>query len=68
MKKVYSWLEEILWEKKSSMDLYRCKGILNVHGSDKLHTLQVSDTFSFIRLIKKIYEIKVDGIIRIISF
>ncbi|KMZ66853.1 Cobalamin synthesis protein P47K [Zostera marina] len=34
------WLEDILWEKQGDMDVYRCKGILNVLNSDKLHTLQ----------------------------
>ncbi|KAJ6852049.1 COBW domain-containing protein 1 isoform X1 [Iris pallida] len=38
--KVQSWLEDLLWEKKSSMDIYRCKGVLYVHNSDQLHTLQ----------------------------
>jgi len=36
------WLEEILWEKKYDMDVYRCKGVLNVQNSDELHTLQVN--------------------------
>lgn len=39
---VRSWLEDLLWEKKSNMDVYRCKGVLNVLNSDQLHTLQVS--------------------------
>ncbi|KAL1317636.1 hypothetical protein AAHE18_15G147500 [Arachis hypogaea] len=34
------WLEEILWEKKYDMDVYRCKGVLSVRNSDQLHTLQ----------------------------
>ncbi|GMH01785.1 hypothetical protein Nepgr_003624 [Nepenthes gracilis] len=38
--KVYEWLEEILWDKKHGMDVYRCKGILSVVDSDELHTLQ----------------------------
>lgn len=38
---VESWLEDLLWEKKSSMDIYRCKGILYIHDSDQVHTLQV---------------------------
>ncbi|XP_073103722.1 uncharacterized protein [Elaeis guineensis] len=46
--KLRSWLEDLLWEKKSNMDLYRCKGVLNVHGSDQLHTLQA---------VREIYEI-----------
>ncbi|XP_078442730.1 cobalamin biosynthesis CobW-like protein [Wolffia australiana] len=51
LKKVYSWLEIILWEKASDMDIYRCKGILNVHDSDKLHTLQaVRELFEIIPL------------------
>lgn len=38
---VHSWLEEILWEKKGGMDVYRCKGVLSIKNSDQLHTLQV---------------------------
>ncbi|KAJ0981985.1 hypothetical protein J5N97_010240 [Dioscorea zingiberensis] len=40
--KVHVWLEDLLWEKKTNMDIYRCKGILNIHNSDQLHTLQVA--------------------------
>ncbi|KAI3407541.1 uncharacterized protein J3R85_020914 [Psidium guajava] len=46
--KVRSWLEEILWDKKYGMDVYRCKGVLSVLNSDMLHTLQA---------VKEIYEI-----------
>ncbi|CAL9186702.1 unnamed protein product, partial [Musa hybrid cultivar] len=45
---VRSWLEDLLWEKKSNMDVYRCKGVLNVLNSDQLHTLQA---------VREIYEI-----------
>ncbi|XP_015584396.1 COBW domain-containing protein 1 isoform X1 [Ricinus communis] len=38
--KVRLWLEEILWDKKDDMDVYRCKGVLKVQNSDELHTLQ----------------------------
>ncbi|KAJ6910264.1 COBW domain-containing protein 1 [Populus alba x Populus x berolinensis] len=38
--KVRLWLEEILWDKKDGMDVYRCKGVLHVRNSDELHTLQ----------------------------
>uniref|UniRef100_A0A803KVQ8 CobW C-terminal domain-containing protein n=1 Tax=Chenopodium quinoa TaxID=63459 RepID=A0A803KVQ8_CHEQI len=38
--KVRIWLEEILWDKKGGMDVYRCKGVLNISDSDELHTLQ----------------------------
>ncbi|WCJ22134.1 Cobalamin biosynthesis CobW-like protein [Euphorbia peplus] len=38
--KVRIWLEEILWDKKDGMDVYRCKGILRIQNSDELHTLQ----------------------------
>jgi hypothetical protein len=38
---VESWLEDLLWEKKSNMDIYRCKGVLHIHNSNQLHTLQV---------------------------
>ncbi|XP_054825396.1 uncharacterized protein LOC129322953 [Prosopis cineraria] len=40
LEKVRTWLEEILWEKKYDMDVYRCKGVLSVQNSDQLHTLQ----------------------------
>ncbi|KAF8040414.1 hypothetical protein BT93_B2598 [Corymbia citriodora subsp. variegata] len=43
-----SWLEEILWDKKYGMDVYRCKGVLSVLNSNMLHTLQA---------VKEIYEI-----------
>uniref|UniRef100_A0A0A9GAA8 CobW C-terminal domain-containing protein n=1 Tax=Arundo donax TaxID=35708 RepID=A0A0A9GAA8_ARUDO len=46
--KVESWLEDLLWEKKSSMDIYRCKGILHIHDSDQVHTLQA---------VREIYEV-----------
>ncbi|XP_015894959.3 uncharacterized protein LOC107428882 isoform X2 [Ziziphus jujuba] len=46
--KVRSWLEEILWDKKYGMDVYRCKGVLNVNNSNQLHTLQA---------VREIYEI-----------
>ena len=39
--KVRMWLEEILWDKKYGMDVYRCKGVLSIVNSDQLHTLQV---------------------------
>ncbi|XP_054825733.1 uncharacterized protein LOC129323168 isoform X1 [Prosopis cineraria] len=40
LEKVRIWLEEILWEKKYDMDVYRCKGVLSIQNSDQLHTLQ----------------------------
>ncbi|KAJ0094507.1 hypothetical protein Patl1_16703 [Pistacia atlantica] len=46
--KVRLWLEEILWDKKYGMDVYRCKGVLNLQNSDQLHTLQA---------VREIYEI-----------
>ncbi|XP_008221516.1 PREDICTED: COBW domain-containing protein 1 [Prunus mume] len=48
LEKVRLWLEEILWEKKHGMDVYRCKGILSIHNSNQLHTLQA---------VKELYEI-----------
>lgn len=42
---VESWLEDLLWEKKSIMDIYRCKGILYIHDSDQVHTLQVVTSY-----------------------
>ncbi|KAE8683029.1 Beta glucosidase 40 [Hibiscus syriacus] len=38
--KVRLWIEEILWDKKYDMDVYRCKGVLSIRDSDHLHTLQ----------------------------
>ncbi|KAI3970813.1 hypothetical protein MKX01_024460 [Papaver californicum] len=46
--KVRLWLEEILWEKKYDMDVYRCKGVLDVQNSGQLHTIQA---------VREIYEI-----------
>lgn len=48
LNKVKVWLEEILWEKKYNMDVYRCKGVLNVQNLDQIHTVQV---------VREIYEI-----------
>ncbi|KAG9440579.1 hypothetical protein H6P81_020744 [Aristolochia fimbriata] len=49
LEKFRSWLEEILWEKKYGMDVYRCKGILRVEKSDQLHTLQaVRETYEIV--------------------
>ncbi|KAL5775413.1 hypothetical protein ACOSP7_012970 [Xanthoceras sorbifolium] len=38
--KIRLWLEEILWDKKYGMDVYRCKGVLSVQNSDELHTCE----------------------------
>ncbi|XP_059447548.1 uncharacterized protein LOC132178969 isoform X1 [Corylus avellana] len=46
--KVRLWLEEILWDKKYGMEVYRCKGVLSIQNSDQLHTLQA---------VREIYEI-----------
>ncbi|XP_010551388.1 PREDICTED: COBW domain-containing protein 1 [Tarenaya hassleriana] len=46
--KVRLWLEEILWDKKQGMDVYRCKGVLSIQNSGQLHTLQA---------VREIYEI-----------
>ncbi|KAL7110133.1 hypothetical protein ACP275_05G005400 [Erythranthe tilingii] len=48
LEKVRMWIEEILWDKKYGMDVYRCKGILSVANSDQLYTLQA---------VREIYEI-----------
>ncbi|OMO93409.1 hypothetical protein CCACVL1_06500 [Corchorus capsularis] len=48
LNKVRLWIEEILWEKKYGMDVYRCKGVLSIQNSDNLHTLQA---------VREIYEI-----------
>ncbi|XP_020257968.1 COBW domain-containing protein 1 isoform X2 [Asparagus officinalis] len=41
LSKVRLWIEDLIWEKRSNMDVYRCKGILSVLNSDQLHTLQI---------------------------
>lgn len=46
--KVRTWLEEILWDKKYGMDVYRCKGVLSIVDSQDLHTLQA---------VREIYEV-----------
>lgn len=46
--KVRLWLEEVLWDKKYDMEVYRCKGVLSIQNSDQLHTLQA---------VREIYEI-----------
>ncbi|KAE8023150.1 hypothetical protein FH972_008888 [Carpinus fangiana] len=46
--KVRLWLEEILWDKKYGIEVYRCKGVLSIQNSDQLHTLQA---------VREIYEI-----------
>ncbi|AAF98566.1 Contains similarity to cobW protein from Rhodobacter capsulatus gi/7448322 [Arabidopsis thaliana] len=46
--KVRLWLEEILWDKKSEMDVYRCKAVLSIQNSDQMHILQA---------VRDIYEI-----------
>ncbi|KAL3636205.1 hypothetical protein CASFOL_020752 [Castilleja foliolosa] len=48
LEKVKMWIEEILWDKKYGMDVYRCKGILSVLNSDQLYTLQA---------VREVYEI-----------
>ncbi|KAK8522849.1 hypothetical protein V6N13_115796 [Hibiscus sabdariffa] len=48
LQKVRLWIEEILWDKKYDMDVYRCKGVLSIQNCDHLHTLQA---------VREIYEI-----------
>ncbi|GAA0186352.1 hypothetical protein LIER_33640 [Lithospermum erythrorhizon] len=48
VQKIRLWLEELLWDKKYGMDVYRCKGVLSELHSDQLHTLQA---------VREIYEI-----------
>ncbi|KAL1539459.1 COBW domain-containing protein 1-like isoform X4 [Salvia divinorum] len=48
LEKARVWIEELLWDKKYGMDVYRCKGILNIGNSDQLHTLQA---------VREVYEI-----------
>ncbi|XP_057785555.1 uncharacterized protein LOC131003101 [Salvia miltiorrhiza] len=48
LEKVRVWIEEILWDKKYGMDVYRCKGVLNIANLDHLYTLQA---------VREVYEI-----------
>ncbi|KAL8532430.1 hypothetical protein ACS0TY_008873 [Phlomoides rotata] len=48
IEKVRMWIEDILWDKKYGMDVYRCKGILSVVDSDMLYTIQA---------VREVYEI-----------
>ncbi|KAF3323373.1 hypothetical protein FCM35_KLT12104 [Carex littledalei] len=48
LNKVNRWLEDLLWENRSSMDIYRCKGVLDVHNSDQIHTIQA---------VREVYEV-----------
>ncbi|KAL6505649.1 hypothetical protein OROHE_023028 [Orobanche hederae] len=48
LEKVKMWIEEILWDKKYGMDVYRCKGVLSVLNSDQLYALQA---------VREVYEI-----------
>lgn len=45
---VNAWLEELLWERKGNMEVYRCKGVLNILGSDEVHIIQA---------VRELYEI-----------
>ncbi|GLJ44768.1 hypothetical protein SUGI_0941600 [Cryptomeria japonica] len=45
---VKAWLEEILWESKDNIEVYRCKGVLNVVGSEEVHIVQA---------VRELYEI-----------
>eukprot|EP01018_Ginkgo_biloba_P037288 Gb_00454 [translate_table: standard] len=37
---INAWLGELLWEGKDNMEVYRCKGVLSVLGSDDVHIIQ----------------------------
>lgn len=45
---VNAWLGELLWERKGNMEVYRCKGVLNILGSDEVHIIQA---------VRELYEI-----------
>lgn len=46
---VNACLGELLWEGKGNMELYRCKGVLNILGSDEVHIIQaVRDLYEII--------------------
>ena len=35
------WIGEVLWEGGNDFEIYRMKGMLNIHGSNNMHMLQV---------------------------
>ena len=39
---VKEWLEQLLWEQQG-VEILRAKGVLNIHGSDQSHMLQVKN-------------------------
>lgn len=38
---VNEWLGNLLWEPSDKMEIYRMKGVLDIHGSGEMHMLQV---------------------------
>ncbi|GJR57458.1 hypothetical protein Tco_1499620 [Tanacetum coccineum] len=40
-------LEEILWDKKYDMDLYRCKDVLSIFNLVEIHSVQIRTIVSF---------------------
>eukprot|EP00252_Welwitschia_mirabilis_P014688 TRINITY_DN3239_c0_g1_i1.p1 TRINITY_DN3239_c0_g1~~TRINITY_DN3239_c0_g1_i1.p1 ORF type:complete len:372 (-),score=85.64 TRINITY_DN3239_c0_g1_i1:279-1394(-) len=40
IEKVNRWIESLIWEGMDHMDIYRCKGVLDVSDSDEVHILQ----------------------------
>ncbi|KAH9329573.1 hypothetical protein KI387_001681 [Taxus chinensis] len=50
---VNAWLGELLWESKDKIEVYRCKGVLNVVGSDEVHIVQVLGGWSPVSTFKK---------------
>uniref|UniRef100_A0A0D6R3G2 CobW/HypB/UreG nucleotide-binding domain-containing protein n=1 Tax=Araucaria cunninghamii TaxID=56994 RepID=A0A0D6R3G2_ARACU len=45
---VNAWLGKLLWEDRDKMEVYRCKGVLNILGSDEVHIVQA---------VRELYEI-----------
>lgn len=39
---VNDWLGELLWEGGMDSEIYRMKGVFNIHGSDNMYMLQVA--------------------------
>ncbi|GJU50839.1 COBW domain-containing protein 1 isoform X1 [Tanacetum coccineum] len=60
LEKVRLWLEEILWDKKYDMDVYRCKGVLSIVNSEELHPSAVKQKHANqlnLQAVRELYEI-----------
>ncbi|BBN09164.1 hypothetical protein MPTK1_4g17700 [Marchantia polymorpha subsp. ruderalis] len=49
LEKVNEWLGNLLWEPSDKMEIYRMKGVLDIHGSGEMHMLQaVRDLYEIV--------------------